>query len=343
MKRLARSFLIGSMTLSMALTAGLASATHTAESGPGAEPTAEAKPGKAHGMMRMVAEVLGQLDLSPEQHAKLEGLRDLVTDQGASREAKRAFASALVDQVEAGKVDRAALQDRVDDFVRYSAAREFLRVKAFEALHRVLTPEQRKLFVDKLEQRLDQMASEHPAGQWLGKWSQALGLSDAQRQQLQPLVAAEASAHAEHRATFRRVLEAFKGDDFSFEKVVPDYDATAHAKGIADAIVSTAETVTRVLTPTQRATAARAAREKIAQKAEGQAQRGGDEAGENTGSTQSRIVWGVPTYGAWGAPGVSTWGWSGGLAPYTGVYGWGWPGTGLRSIAPYATSYGLYW
>jgi hypothetical protein len=70
---------------------------------------------QTHGPVRLVGEALGDVPLRPDQRTELEKLAsDAEARHQATLSARKDIVDAVAAQVEAGKIDRAALQPKID-------------------------------------------------------------------------------------------------------------------------------------------------------------------------------------------------------------------------------------
>jgi Spy/CpxP family protein refolding chaperone len=228
----------------------------------------------AHGHIKVLGEALGDVPLTAAQRSAIEQLAtDAEARQAASRTARHDLIVALAAQIEAGRVDRAALQPRVDALVAAHQATQPADRAALEQLHALLGPDQRTAFVDAVEARVSQrmgaMHDKHP----LAKWAADLGLTEDQKSQIRDAMKqrfqamhAEGGFHgkppwAEGHHQGAKVMEAFKQDRFVMAEVAPPQDLAAKATAMCDHMLGVAEVALPVLTPQQRTIAAQKLRE----------------------------------------------------------------------------------
>jgi Spy/CpxP family protein refolding chaperone len=229
-----------------------------------------------HGPAKLMGEALGDVSLTASQRAHIEAMaRDFETRHAIGQAARKDLMLALAAQVEAGHVDRAALQSKVD--VLSSAvvnARPADRA-SLEELHALLNAEQRSGFVDALQARM--VAHRDGARHPLKQWADDLKLSEDQRAQIRTALhsrteatedrhgehpGAEANQHGGMNRHGAKVLAAFKEDHFVLDEVAPAKDMTKSAGKMANRVIDLAEVAVPVLTPDQRATAAQKLRER---------------------------------------------------------------------------------
>ena len=143
-----------------------------------------------HGRVKMVGEALSQVPLRPEQRSEIEKLAsDAEVRHDVARQAQTDLMMAVADQVQAGTIDRTALQPKIDTMV---SAAETVRPQdraAFQRLHDLLDPTQRGAFVAAMK---DKMHAQHGAwGHDHGAKADANGASTDQ-------AAAPAEGEGEH-------------------------------------------------------------------------------------------------------------------------------------------------
>jgi Spy/CpxP family protein refolding chaperone len=225
---------------------------------------------QTHGAVKLVGDALGDVPLRPDQRTELEKLAaDAETRHQSIAPARKDLMEAIAVQIEAGKIDRTALQPKVD-----AAADAFAKVRdddraALERMHAILDASQRAKFVDALKARFEakrgEMKGKHGE---MKQWAEDLKLTDAQRSQIKDAMRAqwkEGHEHGEghpmtemkaHHENAQKVLEAFKGERFVIDEVAPKKDARAMAAKMSGHFIGMAETVMPILTAEQRTIAA---------------------------------------------------------------------------------------
>lgn len=234
-----------------------------------------------HGPAKRVADALGQVPLRADQRATIEQMaKDAEARMEPVRKARADLVTAIADQVQAGKIDRPALQPKIDALSAAHQTVEPQNRAAFEKLHDLLTSEQRGQFVTAMQ-------AEHHHGRRgemrgrMQKWATDLNLTQDQQDKIREQVRAQwqthitgavvgtdaqktdavqdgqmlARGHAMHEQ-MKNVLEAFKGDKFSMDQVAPIQANQAMGKQFAGRMLDMLEASLPILTPDQRATAA---------------------------------------------------------------------------------------
>ncbi len=241
-----------------------------------------------HGQAKRVADALATVPLRADQRVTIEQMaKDSETRMEPARKARGDLMTAIADQVQAGTIDRTALQPKIDAVAAAHQAAQPGNRAAFEKLHDLLTADQRLAFVNAME-------AEHGGQQHQGQregmrgrmnqWATDLGLSQDQQDQIKTKMQARWQAHfagtvtgadptnavqdghmmAEgHKmhAQYKAMLEAFKGDTFKMDQVAPAQDHHEMANGMAGHMLGMLETALPVLTADQRNIAANKVRE----------------------------------------------------------------------------------
>jgi Spy/CpxP family protein refolding chaperone len=249
------------------------STTSQAVSVPGAvrAPVAQS----AHGQIKFIGEALGDVPLTPEQRGDIEKLAtDADVRHEGARAARKELMLAIAAQVQAGVIDRAALQPKIDALVAAAAIAQPADRVAFERLHAILAPDQRTAFVDALEahigEHIGDLREHHP----MKAWAADLKLSDAQLSQIKAVLKqsfeggreghGEAPWAGEGRHRGAKVLKAFKQDRFVMDEVAPAGDVGKKAGSASDRFLGIAAQVLPILTPEQRSIAAQKIHERAA-------------------------------------------------------------------------------
>jgi Spy/CpxP family protein refolding chaperone len=255
---------------SLALATAVAGAAHAwpgsspAKGPAGSESQSDPSSGQPQGkendphaqMQRIVEQALADLQLSPEQRESVDRIRGTLTQREAPvRQARGDLMSAIAQQVAAGRVDRAALEPKIDAFVKAMTTASPAMRGAIEELHAVLTPAQRSQLVDEIQRALDQkkqqQGGEHKA--MLEKMSKDLGLTRHQKRDLASAFNKLRPSFDDARQNLDRVLDAFRADVFAIDQIIPQREVAARAVTLTQAIVDMADTATNVLTAEQRA------------------------------------------------------------------------------------------
>jgi len=227
----------------------------------------------AHGPVKFLGEALGDVPLTASQRTALEQMAtDAEARHAQVRAARQDLMTTLAAQIEAGAIDRTALQPKLAAITAAAQASQPADRAAFEQLHAVLTPDQRTAFVDAVAARAQQRKSEFMDKGGLHQIAQQLQLTDDQKAQIKAAVmqkmqaAGGKDAHdwrgAKHQG--EAVMAAFKQDTFVFDQVSPPKDVGQQAGRATDRILGIAEIALPILTPAQRTLAAQKLRERAA-------------------------------------------------------------------------------
>jgi Spy/CpxP family protein refolding chaperone len=235
----------------------------------------------AHGQIKFLGDALGDVPLTDAQRSQIEKLAvdaDARHEQG--RVARRDLLLAIAAQVEAGTIDRTALQPKIDALVAALQSTQPVDRAAFEQLHGILAPDQRVAFVDAVEARFSQLGGRGHDKLGLREWAEALKLTDAQRDQIRTVLRQsfdELKHHHDHDGDHAgapwgdgghrgaKILDAFKQDKFVFDQVAPPRDPGKGAAFMTDRFVAIASQVLPILTPEQRTIAAQRLRDRAGQ------------------------------------------------------------------------------
>ncbi len=232
-----------------------------------------------HGPAKRVADALGQVPLRADQRTTIEQMaKDAEARMAPAAKAREDLVLAIADQVQAGAIDRTALQPKIDAVASAHLAVQPANRAAFEKLHDLLTSEQRTAFVAALQNHPHEHQGKGGEGfrGRLAKWATDLNLTQDQQNQIHEKIQARFQAHLagamtgadqsgavqdghmmwrghEMHAQWEKTLEAFKGDKFSMDAVAPiPADAKNGANEFAGHMLNMVETALPILTPEQR-------------------------------------------------------------------------------------------
>lgn len=225
-----------------------------------------------HGAVKVIGDALADVPLTTTQRTTLEKLAsDAEARHAAARAARKDLTEAVAAQVQAGTIDRTALQPKIDALTAALQAAQPADRAAFEQLHAVLTPDQRTAFVDAIEARIGERMGKMHDRHGLKQWATDLGLTDDQKAQIESAMKQQWQAHAaahegapwaeakEHGA---KLMAAFKQDRFVMDEVAPPKDVAQTAQKMSGRFLSMVEAALPVLTPQQRAIAAQKIRDR---------------------------------------------------------------------------------
>jgi len=220
----------------------------------------------AHGPVKLFGEALGDVPLTAAQRAQIEQLaNDAEARHAGVLAARKDLMTVLATQVQAGQIDRAALQPKLDALTAAMQKAQPGDRAAFEQLHAILDPQQRTEFVDAVKAHMGahmgEMHDKHPMKQW----AVDLQLSDDQKAHIESAMmdrmhAAGAAggthdwSQAKHQG--QAMMAAFEQDRFVMNEVAPPRDLQAQVTKMADHMLGLVEAALPVLTPQQRVIAA---------------------------------------------------------------------------------------
>jgi len=258
------------LSLSMAACGGSTAADTGAQTAANAATTAPVGV-STHGPVKMVGDALGQVPLRPDQRTELEKLAaDAEARHQTVAPARKDLVEAVAAQVEAGTLDRTALQPKID---AAAAAWDGVRTQdraAFERVHAILDTTQRAAFTDALHAQMKAAKGNHaghPGREGMKQWATDLSLTEAQQEQIKAAFQAAKAKngqaghdfHAEmkdHHAKGGQMMDAFKSDHFVMDEVAPKVDAKQATAKMSGRMLTMIETVLPILTPEQRKIAA---------------------------------------------------------------------------------------
>ncbi len=238
----------------------------------------------AHGPLKVLGEALSDVPLTSDQRTHIEQLAaDADARHADARAARKDLTLALAAQVQAGRIDRAALGPKLDALSAALAKAQPGDRAAFEQLHGILGSDQRVAFVDALEahvgEHIGAMADKHP----LKQWADDLKLTADQKTQIRTALKGHFEGgrghegrdgghegHGDHargewgqrHERGAKILAAFKQDRFVIDEVLPAKDISKQVAHMSDRFLGIAETVLPLLTPDQRNLAAQKLRER---------------------------------------------------------------------------------
>lgn len=229
----------------------------------------------AHGPVKLLGEALGDVPLTAAQRAQIEHLAtDAEARHTGERAARKDVMNVLAAQVQAGQLDPAALQPKIDALVAAMQKAQPGDRAAFEQLHAILDPQQRSAFVDAVKARIGARMAEVRDKRPMKQWAEDLKLSDDQRTQIKSAIMdrmhAQADAgrarddwkQAKHHG--EAVMAAFEQNRFVMDEVSPPRDVQAQVAKTTGHVLGIVEAALPVLTPEQRVLAA----QKIAERAD---------------------------------------------------------------------------
>ncbi|HVH45036.1 MAG TPA: Spy/CpxP family protein refolding chaperone [Labilithrix sp.] len=221
------------------------------------------------GVERLVSDALAELKLRPEQQAEIEKIgSEFKTRHEPVKAAKRELMVALADQIDNGEIDRCALDPQITKVGSAVAKAHPGDRAAFERLHAILDPDQRAKFVEALGRRWKMLEKVHEPRVMTEAIAKELKLSSDQKTRLEKIFAGlreikEAGpTQAARKERWGKVLEAFKGDRFVLDELVPAKDVEAEAADKIERLLWAGEAILPVLNVEQRTQVAKMLRDK---------------------------------------------------------------------------------
>jgi Spy/CpxP family protein refolding chaperone len=210
----------------------------------------------------LIDESLKALTLTADQRTQIEALKaSIVPLHNASKAARQGLLESLAAEVQLGTVDANTLQTKMDAIANAADAERVEERMAIEKLHAILDKTQRETLVNDLAGKL---AGWHPSdpgpSNELRRMARELRLTKAQRKQIGAIIRDEAKTEPmptarQAKANERKIIEAFRADAFSIDKVVPN-DAKTKAMTRVMNFVDTVSKVEPLLSVQQRGVAA---------------------------------------------------------------------------------------
>ena len=154
----------------------------------------------AHGQIKVLGEALGDVPLTQPQRSEIDRLaQDAEARHAAVAAARRDLETALADQIEAGRLDRAALAPKIDAIVVSAQATQPPDRAAFERLHAILDSDQRTAFANAFEARVHERMGEGGGPiKHMKEWAEELKLTDDQRSQIGAMLKGQVEAARAH-------------------------------------------------------------------------------------------------------------------------------------------------
>jgi hypothetical protein len=256
MKRFSRLISVaGILTLGLAAVPSLVRADSAGTTQPSGGATAEGM----HGGAKLIETALDEAHLRADQKAAVEAMKAQAKERHAAvKAAKGELATAVAEQIEKGEIDRCALAPTIDALASAVAQAHPGDRADFERLHSILDPEQRTAFVDALHRQWEAVKAMHQPAALAAKLTEKLNLSSEQSESLEKILGGLQAIHeaepwyAAHRQHWAKVLDAFKGEQFTLDQVAPMGDVAAHTKKRVEARLWAAEAILPVLNAEQR-------------------------------------------------------------------------------------------
>ena len=204
-----------------------------------------------YGPVAHIADALAKVGLSDEQRTAAEKLgKEVAEKEKAVADARHELKLALAKQLEEGKIDAQALQHQIDALVKARQEASPALRKAVENLHGILDEEQRGAFVDALKSRIKDL--DQASQKWFDEFSKDLRLSEEQKHRSKDVLEKTKANLAEEQKKANELFDAFKGKEFSIERIVPISEVGERTRKRATEMVRVTKELADILTPEQR-------------------------------------------------------------------------------------------
>ena len=256
---------------------------------------------QAKGPAKWMAEAFADVPLRAAQRSEIEQMfTDAIARHEPVKKARADLALALAAQVDAGAVDKTALQPKIDAVGAEMSKVQDADIAAIERLHAILDADQRVALVDAVEAKFlergaarvgaAQLGPQHidtdhagPPGRggMMMKWADDLKLTEDQRNKIRENMHTQFAAQAgaddhdapgphgkgerhfgEMKEHFQKFKAAFESDHFVIAELMPKKDMQERAQKWSGHMIDMVSVAVPVLTPEQRTLAATKIRER---------------------------------------------------------------------------------
>lgn len=210
----------------------------------------------------LLGQALADVTLRPEQRAQVDAIKkEGGLKHAAVKKAKKVVLETLAAQVGAGKFDRAAMQESIDEMMLATMDEAKAHRVALDKLHALLDKHQRAQLATAIEARMTADTDDkHAAHEEMRRLVDVLKLTPDQRTKVASFFKDQKKDDSEHGTQAKerehKMLEAFKGDKYDADKVLPMSAVRAHAQQEVGRLLGVVQHIMPVLTPEQRAVAA---------------------------------------------------------------------------------------
>ena len=203
-----------------------------------------------HGIVALIADGLSKVGLNQQQRTEIEQLGKKVTPkEQLVMEARRELQEELAEQLAKGEIDEKEFDDEIEELVDARMKASPVLRSALEDLHEILEPQQRGELVDAITSGM-QERSQH-AEQWFDEFARDLRLTEDQKTKVKDVLMRAKPTLERDRETAKKVFEAFRGEEFSMDELVPLEEVGKRTRTKAQAMISIAKSLTEILTPEQ--------------------------------------------------------------------------------------------
>ncbi len=262
---------------------------------------------QAKGPAKWMAESFADVPLRSEQRAEIEQMfMAAITRHEPVKQARADLALAVAAQVDAGAIDKMALQPKIDAVAAEMSKVQDADIAAVERLHAILDATQRTALVDAIEAKFlergaarvgaAQLGPQHidtdhagppgRGGMMMKQWADDLKLTEEQRAQIKDNMHTQFAAHAggderegaghhgerhfgEMKEHLEKLKAAFESEHFVMAELMPKKDMNERAQKWSGHMIDMVSAALPVLTPEQRTLAAAKIRERANGQEEG--------------------------------------------------------------------------
>ena len=203
-----------------------------------------------HGIVALIADGLSKVGLNQEQRAKIEQLGKKVTPkEQLVAEARSELQEELAEELAKGEIDETAFDDEVQELVDARTKASPVLRSALEELHEILDQQQRGELVDAITTGMQERSRR--AEGWFDDFARDLRLTEDQKTKVKDVLMRAKPTLEQDRETAKKVFEAFRGEEFSMDQLVPLDEVAKRTREKAKAMISIAKSMTEILTPAQ--------------------------------------------------------------------------------------------
>ena len=202
------------------------------------------------GVVALIAEGLSKVGLNEQQRAEIEQLGKKVSPkEQAVIEARRELQEELSEQLAKGEIQENAFNDEIEELVSARMEASPVLRRALEDLHGILDEKQRNELVDAMSSAMQEHSRQ--AEGWFDNMAKDLKLTEDQKTKVKEVLMRAKPSLEQDRETAKEVFEAFRGDQFSIDQIVPLEEVGKRTREKARAMISVARSLTEILTPGQ--------------------------------------------------------------------------------------------
>ncbi len=210
----------------------------------------------------LLGQALADVTLRADQRTMVDAIKkEAGLKHAAVKKTKKIVLETLAAQIGAGKFDRAAMQQSVDEMMLATMEEAKAHRIALDKLHALLDKTQRAQLATAIDARLTADTDDkHAIREEMRRLVDVLKLTPDQRKKVASFFKDQNKDDSEHGVQAKerehKMLEAFKGDKYDADKVLPMSAVRSHAQQEVARLLSVVQHILPVLTPEQRAIAA---------------------------------------------------------------------------------------